>query len=175
MSIILSNITLSNGEYLVTSSNPSGSFIASQPTTASNYFEYKPFISSNFSYNYSASIRDTTSNILVQLQGSNLTIQNQSSNLFSNFTPYLQPSSFNTIGINRYDNSVVVSVNASNVVRITSSNELVKTYSNSWVQVAASNGGRFKDITLQPVSLQTHLFGLQIPVYQSVMLFIHQA
>lgn len=153
MSVTLSNLTLSNYEYSVTSSNPLGTLKAFQPATATYTFQYKPYITSNFQYNYTCSIKDATSNLSVRLQGSNLSIFNQSSNLFNNFTPYLVQSAFNTIGINRYDNSVIVSINSSNIVRVTSSNQLPSAYSNSYIEVTASNGGVFKDITLQPVGV----------------------
>lgn len=151
MATTLSNITLSNNTYYVTGSNPTGSLTITTPTTSSFYIQYAPYIPTSFLHDYAISVTDGTSNISVRLLGSNLKITNATSNLCSVFSPYIIPNSFNTVGVNRYDNSVMVSVNASNIVRLTSSNELAASYSNSSILVTASNAGVFKDVTYQSV------------------------
>jgi len=151
MATTLSNITLSNNTYYVTGSNPTGSLTITTPTTSSFYIQYAPYVPTSFLHDYAISVTDGTSNISVRLLGSNLKITNATSNLCSVFSPYIIPNSFNTVGVNRYDNSVMVSVNASNIVRLTSSNELAANYSNSSILVTASNAGVFKDVTYQSV------------------------
>ena len=147
MTTSLSNLSLSNAIYSVTGSNTSGTLTINQPTTSSFLCQFSPWIASNMSHNYSLSVRDATSNITVTLNGSNMIISNQSSNLFNTYVlSFISTSNFNTISLNRYDNSLIVGLNTSNIVRITSSNELPISFDNSSIRITASNAGQFKDI-----------------------------
>lgn len=164
MATTLSNLTLSNGEYSVTGSNPSGTLTIVTPTTSSFYVQYTPYIPASFLHDYTLTIKDTMSNVSIRLQGSNVKVTNATSNMCSIFSPYIQPNAFNTIGLNRYDNSVMVSVNSSNIVRVTSSNELPSSFSNSYIEVSASNAGKFKDITYQSVAVTNTAMTFTRPV-----------
>lgn len=147
MTTTLSNLSLNNGIYSVIGSNPFGTLTINQPTTTQYNMQYTPWISSSLTHNYNVSVSDATSNINIALTGSNLVVFNQSSNLFStSIVPYVALSNYNTIKINRYDNSIAIGLNATTIVRITSSNELPLSYSNSFIKITASNAGQFKDI-----------------------------
>lgn len=153
MSAILSNVSYANSEYTVTGSN--GSITFPQSTTGSYYIQYGVYITPSFLHNYTATIKDATSNLNVTLSNSNLSISNKTSNLFNVYSPYLQASAYNILGINRYDDSVIVSVNGSNIVRVTSSNELPQAFDNSVVQFSGSNGGKLSNIAYQPMAVTT--------------------
>lgn len=153
MSTTLCNLSFINNVYTVTSSNPSGTLTVNQPTTAYFNLQYSPWIGSSFTHDYSISVRDATSNITASLLNSNLSIANQSSNLFTvPITPYLTSNAFNTLRLNRQDNFLQVNLNNTAIVRITSSNELTSSYDNSFIRVTASNAGQFSNVIFQPVA-----------------------
>lgn len=152
MTSTLTNLSFNNGLYSVPS-GASGTLTINQPTTSSFYVQYNAWIASNLNHDYALSVRDATSNISVALSGSNLVISNQSSNLFStSIASYIALSNFNTLSLNRYDNSLIVGLNTSNIVRITSSNELPISYNNSSIRITASNAGQFKDIAYSAIA-----------------------
>lgn len=164
--LTLSNLTYSNQEYIVLGSNANGVLTIAQPTTTSYFMQISKFVPSTFTNDYTCSIADSTSNITVGLKGSNLQVYNKSSNLFINSIPssYFLPSLYNTLALNRYDNSLLISINNSNIVRISSSNELPFTFENSKIVVTASNGLKFKDITYQPVGVTNTAMNFTKPV-----------
>lgn len=147
MTTTLSNLSFNNGIYSVVGLNANGELTINKPTTSHFNISYSPWISSTLTHNYRVSITDTTSNINVALTDSNLIVSNQSSNLFStSITSYITLSNFNVVKINRFDDSISVGLNETTIVRITSSNELPMSFSNSSIKITASNTGQFKDI-----------------------------
>ena len=146
-STTLSNLQFTNGIYIVTGTN--GSLTINQPTTSQYIVSYDTQLPT------SLFIGDNTSNILVSVDRSNLTINNATSNLFStsNISPYLQSSqsNFNTLTLNTLNNSLLVGINSNSIVKISNSNVLPKSYDNSFIKITASNNVSFKNITYQPV------------------------
>ena len=154
MTSILSNITLSNGEYIVSASNPYGTLTINQPTTQCYLFSYGVNVLPSRIHIFNVSIGDTTSNITVALNGSNMVVSNATSNLFNNFIPssYLI-SGYNSIFINRIEGKLIVGINGSNILRISNSNVLPQTYNNSTVSITASNNTKFSSISLSPTAV----------------------
>jgi hypothetical protein len=153
MTLALSNLSYLNNVYTVTGSNASGNLAIYQPTTSFYNIQYSPWITSNFRHNFALSVKDATSNISATLQNSNLVISNQSSNLFNvSVAPYLLSNAYNVLKLQRYDNSLSVSLNNTAIVRISSSNELPKAFDNSYISVTASNAGSFSNVIYQSVA-----------------------
>jgi hypothetical protein len=142
----LSNVSYTNGVYTVSAS--SGTVTIQQPTTSQYIFSYD---TQPKSY---VVIGDSTSNLSVSIDESNLTITNATSNLFttSNIAPYMQVG-FNTITLNTLNKSLLVGINSNSIVRISNSNELLRAYDNSYIQITASNNVSFKNITYQPIAI----------------------
>ena len=165
MATTLSNITLSNNEYIVSSSNPTGLMTINQATTQNYLFSYNVNILPSRIHNYITSIGDVTSNLTVTLNGSNLSISNATSNLFNNFIPsaYLT-TGYNSVFINRIENKLIVGVNGSNIVRIANSNVLPQTYNNSTVTITASNNTKFNNISLSPTAITNVAMNFTQPI-----------
>jgi len=147
----LSNVSYVNNEYIVSSSNAFGSIKVNQPTTTNYYIEMKADIPTSRLHNYTMEIGDTTSNLKINLSNNTLLVKNITSNLFStsNIGAYLS-TGYNKIAMNKLDNVVVVSLNSTNIVRITNSNELPKYFNNSYMKIEGSNSHKFKDISFNP-------------------------
>ena len=118
MATTLSNIYLSNNEYFVSNSNPSGLLTINQPTTQNYVFGYSVNIPASRIHNFISTIGDLTSNVSVALNGSNLQVYTATSNLFSNTIPsaYLT-AGYNTILTNRIDDKLIVNINGSTLSR----------------------------------------------------------
>lgn len=135
----------STGVYqLTTNSNDAGSIQTSQNASVQYVTQYKfnTPITSNIPYNYYLHIGDESSNIKYVINGSNFSITlNNTNTVFNldNIKPYITYNTSNSLAANVSDNSIIVRLNDTNLVKITTSNMPKDFASASYIMVASSN------------------------------------
>ena len=162
-----------NAYILTTGTGDSGSLKTSQNTSIQYVASYKFYTpsTSNTTYNYCMHTGDDNSNIKYIINGSNLTVtlNNNATPVFSmcNLNSYLTYNASNTFAANVIDSNVLVRVNDTNIVRI-SSPSLPKDFeSNSYFLLASSNASfihKVSDIVYQ----STPQFENQVTFKQSI-------